>query len=152
MEYKYHKYKFTLDSEGFITSFYAVAKDSEDYDWYGQAAEFSATHDGLSLAFGCVKLVDGELVVDETKKAEIIAKQEQQKREQEKEATRVEAQCYYTAMETDTLLPESNANASSNFERIKKFYELGLWSRAMVIEAKDKGLITQTECDEILEG
>ena len=36
------------------------------------------------------------------------------------------------------------------FEKIKKFYELGLWTEAMVKTAADKGVITSEECIEII--
>lgn len=36
------------------------------------------------------------------------------------------------------------------FEKIKKFYNMGLWTADMVRTAVDKGIITQAQCDEIL--
>ena len=36
------------------------------------------------------------------------------------------------------------------FEKIKRFYKLGLWSEDMVREAVTKGVITLTEADTIL--
>lgn len=36
------------------------------------------------------------------------------------------------------------------FEKIKRFYSLGLWSEAMVNNAVAKGIITQAEADTIL--
>ena len=36
------------------------------------------------------------------------------------------------------------------FEKIKKFYELGLWTEAMVKTAADKGVITTEECKDII--
>lgn len=38
------------------------------------------------------------------------------------------------------------------YERIKYFYEAGLWSAPMVKMAVRKGIITQAQCDEILSG
>lgn len=35
-------------------------------------------------------------------------------------------------------------------EKIKKWYDQGLWTEEMVRQAVEKGVITQTECDEIL--
>lgn len=33
------------------------------------------------------------------------------------------------------------------FEKIKKWYELGLWNKAMVEQAVGKGLLTQAEME-----
>ena len=35
------------------------------------------------------------------------------------------------------------------FEKIKKFYDLGLWTKEMVENAVVKGVITEKECEEI---
>ena len=37
-----------------------------------------------------------------------------------------------------------------NYETIKRNYEKGLWTAALVKMAVKKGVITQEECDEIL--
>lgn len=36
------------------------------------------------------------------------------------------------------------------FEKIKKFYDMGLWTAEMVRTAVEKGVITEAECAEIL--
>lgn len=36
------------------------------------------------------------------------------------------------------------------FEKIKKFYDLGLWTEPMVAEAVEKGVITSEEYSEII--
>lgn len=36
------------------------------------------------------------------------------------------------------------------FEKIKRFYKLGLWSEAMVLNAVEKGVITEKQREEIL--
>lgn len=36
------------------------------------------------------------------------------------------------------------------YEKIKKWYDQGLWSAEMVKQAVVKGVITQTACDQIL--
>ena len=36
------------------------------------------------------------------------------------------------------------------FEKIKKWYKQGLWTRAMVQMAVNKGIITENELEEIL--
>jgi hypothetical protein len=35
-------------------------------------------------------------------------------------------------------------------DKIEKWYKQGLWTEEMVRQAVEKGVITQTECDEIL--
>lgn len=35
------------------------------------------------------------------------------------------------------------------FERIKKWYSMGLWTKEMVKNAVDKGVITEEQCNEI---
>ena len=37
-----------------------------------------------------------------------------------------------------------------DYEKIKKNYEKGYWSAAMVKNAVKKGVITQKQCDEII--
>lgn len=37
------------------------------------------------------------------------------------------------------------------YDKIEKWYKQGLWTAEMVERAVEKGVITQTECDEILE-
>ena len=39
---------------------------------------------------------------------------------------------------------------SKNFERIKKWYDQGLWTKEQVHQAVDKGLITEEEYIEIV--
>lgn len=38
------------------------------------------------------------------------------------------------------------------FEKIKKWYAMGLWTAAMVRQAAEKGIITQEQAEEILGG
>ena len=38
------------------------------------------------------------------------------------------------------------------FDKIKKFYDLGLWTEAMVRNAVDKGVITEAEYQQIVGG
>lgn len=38
------------------------------------------------------------------------------------------------------------------YEKIKKWYKQGLWTEEMVMNAVDKGLITEEQAKEILEG
>lgn len=36
------------------------------------------------------------------------------------------------------------------YNKIKKWYEMGLWTEEMVLQAVEKGVITRTQADEIL--
>lgn len=36
------------------------------------------------------------------------------------------------------------------FEKIKKWYQLGLWTESMVLNAVSKGILTEAEAAEIL--
>lgn len=36
------------------------------------------------------------------------------------------------------------------FEKIKRWYEMGLWTADMVLKAVEKGIITQDQAEEIL--
>jgi len=92
-----NKYKFNFNEENYITGFCAVLDD--DYDFVGQMALYPEACEGWC------KLIDGNIVIDEVKKAEIIAKREE---EAKKPTTQdvLEAQVTYTALMTDTLLPE----------------------------------------------
>lgn len=38
------------------------------------------------------------------------------------------------------------------FEKIKKWYKLGLWTEQMVLNAFEKGVLTEDEANEIIEG
>lgn len=62
-------------------------------------------------------------------------------------SNRVEAQVTYTAMMTDTLM-----EGEVMFEKIKKWHKQGLWTDAMVRTAARKGLITEKQAQEILNG
>lgn len=41
---------------------------------------------------------------------------------------------------------------SSFAEKVKRWYDQGMWNERMVRNAVAKGRITQAECDEILKG
>lgn len=58
-----NKYKMILDENGYIEGFYTV---EEDYDYEGQMSQFPDACDGWT------KCVNGELIVDEEKKQEIL--------------------------------------------------------------------------------
>lgn len=96
---KTNKYILVLNKENYIIGFHTTNDDRFDYE--GQLANIP------DLCEGWYKFEDGNFIVDETKKAEIIAKREEEAKEAEKEAERVFAQVEYTALMTDTLLPET---------------------------------------------
>ena len=89
-----NRYKLTI-KDGYINGFCAV--EDGDYDYYGQMADFPEACDGWT------KFENGEFIIDENKKAEIL---EQRRIEAEKptQLDIIEAQITYTALMTDTLL------------------------------------------------
>ena len=93
-----NKYKLNIDDNGYIFGFYAVT--SGEYDYEGQLANIP------DLCEGWYKFENSNFVVDEKKKAEIMAQREKEAREAERESERLLAQIEYTAMMTDTLLEE----------------------------------------------
>ena len=95
---KLNYYKLTLNADGYIIGFNAVPMGT-DYDYYGQMSQYpEATH-------GWTKFIDGQFVVDEIKKAEILA-EEQRKAEEPTWQERIDAQVLYTALLTNSLLEE----------------------------------------------
>ena len=65
-----NKYKIINNDEGYVASFYAVLGDNYDYE--GQMADFPEATEGW------MKFENGTFVVDEVKKAEIIAEREKE--------------------------------------------------------------------------
>lgn len=92
-----NKYKINVDENGYVNGFWAVLDD--DYDYYGQMADYPDACEGWT------KFENGEFIVDENKKAEIEAKK-QTEALRPSDQDRLEAQALYTALMTDTLLPE----------------------------------------------
>ena len=88
-------YVFDYDDNQYIIGFYAVA-DGEEYDYVGQLANY------VDITEGWYKYSDNQLIVDEVRKAEIIAERQRESTWEE----RMEAQITYTAMMTDTLIEE----------------------------------------------
>ena len=95
---KLNYYKFSKNAEGYITGFYAVP-NGQDFDYYGQMSQFG------DVTHGWTKFIDGEFIVDEAKKSEIL---EEEKRQAEAPTweERIDAQVLYTALLTDSLLEE----------------------------------------------
>ncbi len=131
-----NNYKLHFNTEGYIIGFETT--DSEDYEYTGQMSQFP------DACRGWTKFVDNTLKEDETKKAEILAQEEAEMQKQEKELHRVEAQITYTALMTDTCLEEDQTMK----DKIKKWYNLGLWTKLQVHNAVPK-LITTEEYEEI---
>ena len=95
---KLNYYKLVKNADEYIIGFQTVPMGS-DYDFFGQMAQYpEATH-------GWTRFIDGQFVVDEIKKAEILA-EEQKKAEEPTWEERVDAQLLYTALMTDTLVQE----------------------------------------------
>lgn len=97
---KINKYKFNF-TNNYITGFQAVLDDA--YDFEGQMANYPDVLD--SLPEGWYKFENGEFVLDQTRKDEVLAERKA-KEEQPTWQETIEAQTYYTAMMTDTLLEE----------------------------------------------
>lgn len=38
------------------------------------------------------------------------------------------------------------------YKKIKKWYDMGLWTETMVLQAAEKGIITQEQAEEIIHG
>jgi hypothetical protein len=93
-----NKYKLKINNLGYINSFETTL--GNEYDYLGQMSQYP------DACKGWTKFVDGKFVEDETKKAEILAKEEADRIAQEKENQRLEAQITYTALMTDSLLEE----------------------------------------------
>lgn len=91
---------------------------------------------------------DIELNEDGTEVVTFMATEIPELPEPEETATQldlIEAQVTYTAMMTDTLL-----EVQQMFERIKKWYKLGIWSKSMVANAVSKGKLTEEQYAEIV--
>jgi len=65
-----NKYKFTFDSDFFITGFYTV---TENWDYEGQLA-------GMDVTNGWTRFRDGQFIIDEEKKFEILDYKARQER------------------------------------------------------------------------
>ena len=89
------------------------------------------------------KYVEGKVIeVDEEDKPKVVDP-EQQATTQDK----IEAQVMYTALMTDTLLEESEVQ--SMFEKIKRFYDLKLYTDKQVRKFCEKGIITADQYKKI---
>lgn len=94
---KINKYILERNDDNYIVGFNTVI--SGNYDFEGQMADYPEACEGWC------KLENNQIVVDEEKKAEII-EERRRKEEEPTDLERLEAQVFYTAMETDTLLEE----------------------------------------------
>ena len=92
------KYKFNYNEGNYIVGFVSVTDNNYDYE--GQMADFPEACEGWT------KFENGTFVIDEDKKAEIIAEREAEAEEAEKEANWMPSQVLWTALMTDTLLEE----------------------------------------------
>lgn len=96
-------YLLNLDPEGYLLSVYQSNVDPED-------TPHVETLDDLDLSGSRINAYrwDGQaLVFDEARYTEIVsAEQEAAAKQEVSQADRIEAQVYYTAMMTDTLMEE----------------------------------------------
>lgn len=84
--------------DNYVSGFYNV-NDGEEYDYEGQMADFP------DVCEGWYKFQKGKFVVDEKRKQEILDER-QKEEEMPTQIDIIEAQTFYTAMMTDTLLEE----------------------------------------------
>ena len=92
-----NKYVIETDADGYVIGFYAVLKGKYNYE--GQMADFPEATEGWC------KFENNTFVVGEVKKAEILAEREKETQKPSR-LDRLEAQSFFTAMETNTLLDE----------------------------------------------
>lgn len=97
MKDKKIKYKLILNADKYIIGFCDVVEG--DYDYEGQLP------DDADLCNGWYKYVNNKFVLDEKKKSQIID-EKQKEAEKPSRLDVIEAQTFYSAMMTDTLLEE----------------------------------------------
>lgn len=100
-------YKMYEDEQGYINGFAAVL-EGEEYDFYGQMSLFMDATEGWFKFVKDESECGGYFEVDEAKKAEIIAQREAEAKKPTAQ-DQLEAQIAWTALLTDTLLPEEEA-------------------------------------------
>ena len=99
----FNRYKINNNDDGYVVGYYAVLDD--DYDFYGQMSIFPEITEGWYKFIPDQSECGGYFYLDEEKKAEIIAEREAaEKRPTEMDV--LEAQMMWTALLTDTMLPE----------------------------------------------
>lgn len=91
-------YTLYLDENNYILSIANTADDNVELDLESMELEYLQAY----------QYIDGVLTLDENKKAEMIAEEEQRKRKAQEptDFEKLEAQITYTAMMTDTMLEE----------------------------------------------
>ena len=90
------KYKLILNANKYIIGFYNIV-DGEEYDYEGQMADFP------EVCEGWYKFQKGTFVIDEKRKQEVLAQRQAELDKPTWQET-IEAQTFYTAMITDTLI------------------------------------------------
>ena len=96
-------YKIDVNEDRYVSGFSAVTK--YDYDFYGQMALFKDVTEGWFKFIADQSECGGYFWLDEEKKAEIIAEREAEAKKPTAQ-DQLEAQVAWTALLTDTLLPE----------------------------------------------
>lgn len=89
--------------DGYVSGFSATLDD--EYDFYGQMALYPEATEGWMKFIRDESETGGTFVVDEDKKAEIIAEREAEAKKPT-EQDLLEAQVLWTALMTDTLMEE----------------------------------------------
>lgn len=88
-------YKFIVDEDNYIRGF--VLTNEDDYEFYGDINNYP------DVVEGWYKLKTGKLVVDQTRKDQIIAEREAEAKKPTWQET-IEAQVMWTALMTDTVV------------------------------------------------
>ena len=99
-----NNYIVNSNDDGYVSSFYAVLDD--EYNYTGQMADFPDACEGWYKFIPGDRKGEGEFVVDEEKKAEIIAEREAEALKPT-EMDELQAQVLWTALMTDTLIEEN---------------------------------------------
>lgn len=91
-------YTVNLDENNFILSVAHTKNDNVELNLEEMELEYLSAY----------QLVEGKAILNEERKAELIAEEEERKRKEQEptDLEKMEAQVYWTAMETDTLLEE----------------------------------------------
>lgn len=92
-------YNFVFE-DNYIVGFYAVL-EGIPYDFYGQMADYPDVLE--SFPEGWYKFNNNEFILDENRKQEVLAQRQAELNKPTWQET-IEAQTFYTAMITDTLI------------------------------------------------
>ena len=99
-----NNYVIQNNNEGYVCGFYATLDD--EYDYTGQMADFPEACEGWVQFVPGENKGEGEFIIDQQKKEEIIAEREAEALKPT-DMDNLEAQVLWTALMTDTLIEEN---------------------------------------------